>query len=225
LTKFADIRDELKTVFAGRGGGILDAVLPLIVFLLVTRFSHLEAGIWSAAGVGLLFFVIRLYRGQKIAYALVGLGGVGLAAAASYLTGGEEGFFLPGLFGGVLTVAALLVSAVFKKPLAAYSSHLTRNWPLDWYWHSRVLPAYTQVTLIWAFGFGIRTAIEIWLYIAGRTISLGLIRTLMGWPYTILILILSYFYGIWQLKRLEGPSVDEFTAGAEEPWEGQKRGF
>ena len=55
--------------------------------------------------------------------------------------------------------------------------------------------------------------------------TLGVIQVLTGWPGTALILMLSYVYGIWRLKKLGGPSVLEFIDGKEPPWEGQKRGF
>jgi hypothetical protein len=47
----------------------------------------------------------------------------------------------------------------------------------------------------------------------------------MGWPATILLLAVSYLYGTWRLRNLEGPSVEEFREETEPPWEGQQRGF
>lgn len=46
-----------------------------------------------------------------------------------------------------------------------------------------------------------------------------------GWPFTITILIISYIYGVWRLKELGGPGVEEFQENKEPPWEGQKKGF
>jgi len=42
---------------------------------------------------------------------------------------------------------------------------------------------------------------------------------------TIVILIISYLYGIWRLKKLGGPSVEEFLSNQPAPWKGQKKGF
>lgn len=55
--------------------------------------------------------------------------------------------------------------------------------------------------------------------------GLFLINTLLGFPVTIAVLILSYVYGIWRLKQLGGPGIDEFRAHAPKPWRGQTRGF
>ena len=166
-----------------------------------------------------------MFKKENLFYALGGLGAVLLAAGFALLSGSEEGFFIPGLVSGGLTVVLCFVSVSVRRPLAAFSSHLTRRWPLDWYWHPRVRPAYSEVTLFWGFGFAARLGLEFVLFRQGAVNALGLIRTLLGWPYTILILILSYLYGLWRLGVLAGPSVDEFQAGAKEPWIGQKRGF
>ena len=154
-----------------------------------------------------------------------GLGAVLLAAGFALLSGSDVGFFIPGLVSGGLTVISCFLSVLIKRPLAAFSSYLTRRWPLDWYWHSRIRPAYSEVTLFWGIGFAARLALEYVLYRQGAVNSLGLIRTLLSWPYTVLILILSYLYGIWRLGHLNGPSVDEFKTGSSPPWKGQTRGF
>jgi hypothetical protein len=54
---------------------------------------------------------------------------------------------------------------------------------------------------------------------------LGIIQVVTGWPATIALLVVSYLYGTWRLRYLKGPSVEEFKAGAEPPWTGQRRGF
>jgi hypothetical protein len=39
------------------------------------------------------------------------------------------------------------------------------------------------------------------------------------------VLAVSYVYGIWRLRKLGGPGVEEFESGKEPPWDGQTRGF
>ncbi len=41
----------------------------------------------------------------------------------------------------------------------------------------------------------------------------------------IFILIISYVYGVAILRKLSGPSVDEYKNEKEPPYEGQKSGF
>jgi hypothetical protein len=52
-----------------------------------------------------------------------------------------------------------------------------------------------------------------------------LVNFITGWLGTVTLLVLSYLYGTWRLQRLRGPSVQEFSQGAQPPWAGQRRGF
>lgn len=54
---------------------------------------------------------------------------------------------------------------------------------------------------------------------------LFIINTLLGAPVTLIILSISYIYGIWRLRKLGGPSVDEFVNNEPKPWKGQTKGF
>ncbi len=225
MNRIKELQEELKTVFAGRGVKILDVMVPLLIFLGANPLFGLNPALGASIGAAVIFFLIRVVQKDNLFYALGGLLAVLLAAGFALLSNSDVGFFLPGLFSGALTVFLCLMSVIVRRPLAALSSHLTRRWPLAWYWHPQIRPAYSEVTLFWSVGFAARLALEYWLYLQGAANSLGLIRTLLGWPYTILILIISYLYGIWRLRILNGPSVEEYAAGVEPPWTGQKRGF
>lgn len=225
MDKIKELQAELKIVFAGRGVKILDVIVPLLTFIVVRPAFGLIPALAGSVGFALVFFLVRIFQKDNIYYALSGLGAVLLAAGFALLSGSDAGFFIPGLVSGGLTVVLCILSVLFKRPLAAFSSYLTRQWPLEWYWHPRIRPAYSEVTLFWAIAFAARSGLEFVLYRLGAVNYLGLIRTLLGWPYTILILILSYLYGVWRLGLLAGPSVEEFQSKAPEPWIGQKRGF
>jgi hypothetical protein len=223
--KAQELWEELKSVFSGRGVKLLDAVLPVVIFLAANSRLGIPIALGLSFGAAVLVSVFRLIKKDNLGYALGGVGAVLLAAAFAFISNSAVGFFLPGLITSGLTVILLLASAVVRRPLAAVTSHLTRSWPLAWYWHPQVRPAYSEVTIFWAVGFGARLGLEYWLFQQGAAGSLGLIRTVLGWPYTILLLIISYLYGLWRLGKLSGPSVEEFQSGENAPWEGQKRGF
>jgi len=225
VDRIKELQNELKTIFAGRGIKILDVILPLLIFLVISPLFGLILAISASIGTAVIFFLIRIIQKENLYYSLGGLGAVLLAAGFALLSGSDVGFFIPGLVSGGLTVILCFLSVLLKRPVAAFSSHLTRRWPLSWYWHSRIRPAYSEVTLFWGIGFAARLALEFALFRQGAANSLGLIRTLLGWPYTILILILSYLYGVWRLGELAGPSVEEYQSNKPEPWMGQKRGF
>ena len=111
------------------------------------------------------------------------------------------------------------------KPLAAWASHLSRGWPLKWFWRDDIKPAYREVTIFWALYFGIRLIIQLNLFLSEAVLNLAWINIILGWPAITMVLVISYIYGIWRLNNLEGPGVEEFKKGKKPPWNGQSRGF
>jgi hypothetical protein len=223
LDKARELLGELRAV-VGRVG-LLDMVLPPVLFLLLNGFVGFNAAMISALGTAFLIAVLRLRRKQSLIFSLAGIASVGLAIVLAHLLGRSEGYFLPGIVNGLLMITLALVSLVIGKPMVAWTSYLARRWPLDWYWHPLVRPAYSEVTLVWIAFFSLRLFWQITLF-QGRNVSqLALVNALTGWPATIVLLIVSYLYGTWRLTTLNGPSVEEFRNNVPEPWHGQQRGF
>jgi len=225
MTRWVELRQEFSLVFSGQGAKFSDSLIPLLVFLVANPLLGLTYALWGALGAAGIFALIRIRQKESLIYAFGGLGGVLLAAGFAWLSGSDSGYFLPGLISGAFTVILCVVSVVFKRPLAAWSSFITRRWPLKWYWHPQVLPAYREVTIFWTAAFSARLALEAWFFSRESFVALGVARVGLGWPYTVVLLVISYLYGVWRLGKLEGPSVEEFKSGQEPPWEGQKRGF
>jgi hypothetical protein len=109
--------------------------------------------------------------------------------------------------------------------MVAWTSMLVRRWPAKWYWHARVRPAYTEVTWVWLGFFAGRAALQWNLAAQGEVAALAGVKVIGGWPALIVLLVATYVYGTARLRRLGGPSVEEFRAGAVPPWTGQRRGF
>jgi hypothetical protein len=222
--RFREIGQELRTVFAGRGK-IIDSLIPPLFFLILNAALGFDFALWAALGSALLIGLWRGFQRQSLVYAFTGLGGVLVAVLIAKFLGSAQGFFLPGLITGSLTAGICLISLIAQRPLAAWSSYLTRRWPLDWYWHPRVRPAYSEVTLAWMLFFSLRLLLQWLLFQRQAAQALGWVQLLTGWPALIVLLIGSYLYGLWRLGNLHGPSVTEFKAGAPPPWQSQKRGF
>jgi hypothetical protein len=220
--KLKEIWQELKTVLTGT---TIDALLPPIVFAILNALFGLAAGAIGALVLSLGLGVFRLIRNQRWLYALAGLLLAGLASGLGLLTENAGNYFIPSIVTSALLTLAALVSNLLGKPLAAWASHLTRGWPLDWFWREDIKPAYRDVTWAWTVFFSLRLGLQVYLFTSGRVDTLAWTETLLGWPVTILVLVLSYVYGIWRLRRLGGPGVDEFQEGKAPPWKGQTRGF
>jgi len=222
--KWHELLNEFRTVFAGQNS-FLDAILPPIIFLLLNSLISFQAAMWGALILSVLIAVLRLRNKQSLLYAFAGIGSVGLAIAVVWLLGRAEGFFLPDLISGSMTLLLALLSLVIRKPIVAWTSYIARRWPLEWYWHAQVRPAYSEVTLAWTFFLGLRLFWQVTLFQGRNVNQLSLVNALTGWPATILLLILSYLYGTWRLARLGGPSVEEFRNNTPAPWQSQRRGF
>jgi hypothetical protein len=222
--KFRELIEEFRTVFAGRGH-LADSIVPPVIFVIVNALVGFEAASWGSLAVAAAITVFRLARRQRLRYALGGVGGAVLAILVARLLGRAEGYFLPGIVTGGLTVLVSVASVIAGRPLVAWTSYIYRRWPLDWYWHPRVRPAYSEVTWLWALFFATRLLLQLSLFQGETAGRLAVINVLTGWPATIALLVISYLYGTWRLRHLRGPSVEEFRAGAEPPWTGQRRGF
>lgn len=220
--KLNEIWDELKSVLSG---STIDTLLPPIAFGVVNTRFELNAAVGASVGLALLLGALRLVRKQPWHYALGGLLAVGLAAGLALLTRNAASYFIPAIISSGFLLLVALISILAGKPLAAWISHLTRGWSLEWFWREDVKPAYIEVTWMWALFFLMRFILQILLFQRGEAGALAWVNTLLGWTVTILVLVLSYIYGIWRLRRLGGPGVEEFEAGEEPPWKGQTRGF
>lgn len=222
--KFQEVSEEFRTVVAGRSN-MIEAALPPVVFLLLNALTGFAVASWASLAVAGVLGGLSLIRKQKLGYALGGLGATGLAILSVRLSEGAAGYFFPSLISGGLTTLICIISVIAGRPLVAFTSHLARGWPLEWYWHPKVRPSYSEVTLAWAIFFALRLALQWFLFRQAGTAVLGIFSLVMGWPATIVLLVLSYLYGTWRLRDLGGPSVEELQEGVDPPWEGQQRGF
>ncbi|KAA3661998.1 MAG: DUF3159 domain-containing protein [Chloroflexi bacterium] len=222
--RFNELVDELKlVVFSNRG--LIDGIVPPLLFVLLSLWLRFEIAVWGALAFTFLLTVFRLVRRQSVKAALGGLVGVLVAIALVRLLDREEGFFLPSIISGLGTVVIALGSILFRRPMVAWTSFLARRWPLGWYWHPRVRPAYTEVTWIWVLYFLLRLLLQLNFFNEGQVVVLAGLNLVLGWPATLVLLVISYLYGTWRLRQLGGPSVDEYKQRVDPPWESQQKGF
>ncbi len=220
----SEIRSELRELISGRVG-IADGVLPPLLFVLLNNIWGVGWAATAGIGSAVAITIWRLGRGKPTRFAVAGLLGTAIAALLALRSGQAEDYFLPGIISGAMTTLALVVSVPVKRPLVAFTSWITRGWPLDWYWHDQVRPAYSLTTLIWAAFFGARTFVQWRLFVDGQVEWLGVVRVALGWPALLALLVATYVLGRRWIEDLEGPSVAEFIQDAPPPWEGQDRGF
>jgi hypothetical protein len=219
-----EVWEEFRGVVLGRSG-IADGIIPPLLFVAGNTVAGVAAGAMAGLGSAAAIIVWRLARGRPLRFALAGAGGTLLAVVLALRSGRAEDYFLPGIIGGTVTAAIVVVSILARRPFVAWTSWITRGWPLAWYWHPRVRPAYARASWLWAVFFGVRTLVQWRLYLGGDSSTLAAIRVASGWPALVVLLAATYLLGRRWLTGLEGPSVEEFESGAPPPWKGQPRGF
>jgi hypothetical protein len=219
-----ELVEELASILTGRTYW-LDVVLPPVLFAGVNALFSFQAAMAAAVALAIVVSVIRAVRRESLLYVLGGLLAVLAAVVIVQVLGRDEGFFIPGILTNGITVLLAVASVLAKRPLVAWTSYITRRWPLEWYWHDRVRPAYSEVTWLWAGFFGLRLLGQLFFFQDADADALVVFNLVAGWPAILALLIGSYVYGRWRLRQLAGPSVEEFRQNAPPPWQGQPRGF
>lgn len=222
LHKRKELLEEIQSVLGGR---IADAVIPPLAFLIINGLWDFRAAMFVSLGLSVILGVRRVWRGESLAFSALGILSVLLAIGLVRLLGREEGFFIPGLVSSGVTLGLSVLSLLLRRPLTAWSSFIARRWELGWYWHPRVRPAYTETTLLWTLFFALKFWLQLTLFQGKQADSLAWAQALSGFPALLVLLILTYLYGTWRLKNLEGPSVEEYKTNTPPPWQGQRRGF
>jgi len=221
-TQVKEIFEEIRSLISGK---TLDALLPPLIFVIINNSLGIDRAVTGSLLLAVILAIIRLMRKQTWKYALGGFFGVALASGLVHITKNASNFFIGSIISSVFLFLTALLSVFINKPMAAWTSHLSRGWPLEWYWRKDIKPAYNEVTWCWTLFIFVRLMIQFLLWQRGNVFTLAWANILLGWPMTLFVLIGSYIYGIWRLKQLGGPGVEEYREGKNPPWKGQTRGF
>ena len=217
-----EIAQELKRVVTGK---TVDAMIPPFLYIIANTFLELRMAVLLSLTASVALVLLRLAQKKSWKYAFSGFLGMLIAACFALIADNAANYYTPKLLSSLGLMALSLISLLAKKPLVAWLSHLSRGWELSWFWRSDIRPAYTEVTFFWFLLFTARALLQFFLLTSENIAGLFILNTLLGLPVTLTILILSYIYGMWRLKHLGGPSIEEHRNGLPKPWKGQSRGF
>jgi MFS family permease len=207
---------------------LVDTVAPPVVFVLANAVGGLGTGAAVAIGFSLVLVAARLLRRQRLLYALSGLGGTLIAVGFALVAGEASAYFLPGIVSNAVLGIVSVVSILVRRPVIALTSAAIYRWPLQWYWHPRVRPAYSEITWAWATLYLGKAAVQ-WILVQRQEVGwLTVSRIATGWPAFAALLLVTYAYVTWRLERLGGPSVDEYRrdhvlAATDRPSSGESR--
>ena len=146
--KFDDIKKEYKELPIANEN-FLDAILAPVFFVTISRFQDLQTSI-ILTGILIMFtFLYRIFRKESLRNSLIGVGGTSIALLIAQIQGTASGFFLPGIIRDLSVALIGFISILLGRPFTIYTSKSIRGWPLDWFLHKNVKPAYREVATIW----------------------------------------------------------------------------
>ncbi|CAM5662977.1 hypothetical protein GCM10010329_23830 [Streptomyces spiroverticillatus] len=197
----ADFQGQLAYAWAYIGGvhGTVLSVLPVIAYIAVNAAAGMWPAIWSSLGTAALVGVWQLLRKEKPAAALIGLGTAVITCGAAVLAGEAKGYYLIGNWITVGIGSLLLLSVLVRRPLIGQVWAAANSQGTFWRTDRRSLLHYDLATVFWALLCFSRFAVERWLYNLDETTWLGIVRLLMGWPLTFVVVLNN----IWAVRKVD----------------------
>lgn len=173
--------------------GLLEAVVPVSVFSTVYAFtSDLKTSIIGAVIPGVAFSLWRLLAREPLTQALGGLFAIAIGAFIATRTGRAEDYFLPSILKNIGFTALYVVSIAVRWPLIGVLLGFVLGEGLAWRDVPERRRAYNRASWLWAGMFGLRAAVQIPLYLAGKTSMLGAVAVPLGLPLFFLTIWLTY---------------------------------
>jgi hypothetical protein len=185
--------------------GMVDSSLPLVAFVIANAVDGLRTGVICAVAVGVVVLVVRLVRREDARQAVSGFLGVAVAALLAQRTGQARNFFLPGLLINAGYGLAFLVSVLARWPVVGVATAMIEGRSMSWRDDPVLRRTFSQLSLMWSAAFLLRLAVQLPLYLADRTTLLTAARLGLGWPLTVIVLVLT----IRVVRSLEWPPEPE----------------
>ncbi len=178
--------------------GAVDGGLPPLVFVVANalvgayteRSTALAAAIATAVATGLAIVVLRLAPKETPKQALAGLAGLAIAVFFAVRSGEARGFFLPGIYVDAAYAVVFVASAGLGRPLIGTLYGLLfrqRGWRGD----ARLRRLFTLATLGWSAVYAVRAGVQAFLYREDLPGLLAVGKLLLGWPLTVLAVVLT----------------------------------
>ena len=181
--------------------GMVEASIPVIVFVVVNILAELRPAVLAAVAVALAIAGLRLAQRRPIRHAVNGLFGIGIGALIAWRTGDERDFYLPGILYGIGYGLVLLGSAAIRQPLVGWLwSIIAAGGRSEWRQNPRLVKTFTWLTVLWGVVWLIKVGVQAGLYLADMDTALGVARLALGYPPYALLLVIT----IWVVRRQVG---------------------
>lgn len=192
-------REQLIFAWQHLGGvsGTVLAAVPTVAFVVAEALAGMWPAIWASLGAAVVIGCVQLLRKERLTAAFAGLGGAVVAAAVAAFVGAAKGYYLWGNWITFGIGSVLLLSVLVRWPLigAVWSAGKGAQWRRN----RRSRLCYDVATLFWTVLCFARFAVQNWLYETDQTTWLGIARLAMGWPLTLVAVLVT----IWAVRRAE----------------------
>jgi hypothetical protein len=187
---------DAKSLLGSVGGvqGLIETTLPGFLYVLTFTITRDVVIAASVVGVAVLALTIRHFVLKRPWTQLVGsLVGVGLAIWLTLRPGGQAGdFYLKDFWINAAYGSVLLLSVIVRFPLIGVLMGFLTNQGLSWRKDRRKVRFFDLVTLLWVGLFATRLIVEVPLYLAGDVVTLGFVKIVLGLPFYLTMIWVSW---------------------------------
>ena len=174
--------------------GLVESVLPVIVFTVVYSASHsIPMASLAAVGVSVAGLLLRIVTRMPVQPAISGLLGVAVGAGIAWYTGAAINFFLASIVKNIALGLVFAISALVRWPIVGVMLGMMLGEQFHW----RTVPArvrvYQQATWLWVGMSLVRLAFQVPLYLHDQVGGLGAASLPLGLPLFGVVLLLTWF--------------------------------
>ena len=178
--------------------GLIEASVPVAVFVIVNIAWDLRPAIICAGASALVIAAWRLFRKETVRHALNGLFGIAVGAYLAWKSGDASDFYVPGIIIGILYGAAMLVSVAFRHPAVGWVwAVVVGGGKGEWRENPRLLRIFTWLTVLWGVVWLAKNIVRWGLKEAGADNLLGVVTIVAGYPVTAALVAIT----IWAVRK------------------------
>lgn len=173
--------------------GLVASTVPILLFVPVNMKFGLTPAIFAALIAAALVAVWRIVRKESVQPAISAVIGVAICGGIAWYTGSAKGYFLYGIWVSLVYALIFVLTVVIRFPAVGLIWKGINGEGLAWrklrtarYW-------YDAATLAWAAVFAARYFVQHNLYNEDATNQLALARVVMGWPLTVLVVLITVY--------------------------------
>jgi uncharacterized membrane protein len=181
---------------------MIEATIPGVVFAVAYPVTGARLGpsLVIALVSALVLGVVAILHHRPVQQVVASLVGVGIMAGWAAWRGRPEAFYFPAIIKNAVYASVYVVSCLVRWPLLGVVLGPLLGEGTAWRKDPARYRAYLWASWLWAGMFGVRLAVQVPLYLAGRTTALGFANIPLGLP-----LFLLTCAGTWAILRSTHP--------------------